>query len=202
MPPKFRNGQSTVGGPKWTKIGQNGPFWSILVHFGLANTKIQFGIRPFRPKWSKRPFWTISVQYTFRQYCGHSLQIQVSFNIGEEKKKPVLKRRAHASKGSQTAGGPHPQRAPGLKKFNLERQHWKNQAFNTSERCLKNGSSKSLVLKSFSGEGRLWDSSLLVALTLWDMPVLCTPHFPSPDFSLGAGIFSEQFHSEEVHPKP
>ena len=27
-PKKIRNGQSTVGGPKWTK---NGPFWSILV---------------------------------------------------------------------------------------------------------------------------------------------------------------------------
>ena len=26
-----RSGQSTVGGPKWTQINQNGPFWSILV---------------------------------------------------------------------------------------------------------------------------------------------------------------------------
>ena len=34
------------------------------------------------------------------------------------------------------------------------------------------GSSKSLVLKSFSGERTLWDSSLLVTLTLWDTPVL------------------------------
>ena len=44
---------------------------------------------------------------------------------------------------------------------------------------LKNGSSKSLVLKSFwTGEGTLWDSSLLFALTLWDTPVLCTPPLP------------------------
>ena len=42
----------------------------------------------------------------------------------------------------------------------------------------ENGSSKSLVLKSFSREGTLWDSSLLVALTLWDTPVLCTPPLP------------------------
>ena len=39
----------------------------------------------------------------------------------------------------------------------------------------KNGSSESLVLKSLSGEGTLWDSSLLVALALWYTPVLCTP---------------------------
>ena len=42
----------------------------------------------------------------------------------------------------------------------------------------KIGSSKSLVLKSFAGEGTLWDSSLAIALTLWDAPVLCTPPFP------------------------
>ena len=34
-PGHLRNGQSTVGGPKWTK----------MEHFGLANAKIQFGIR-------------------------------------------------------------------------------------------------------------------------------------------------------------
>ena len=70
------NGQSTVGGPKWTKwtcLGQNGPKWTILVHFGLANAKLRFGIRPFWPKWSFGPFWTILVQYTFRQYRDHSL---------------------------------------------------------------------------------------------------------------------------------
>ena len=39
----------------------------------------------------------------------------------------------------------------------------------------KNGISKSLVLKSFSGEGTLWDSSLPA---LWDTPVLCTPPLP------------------------
>ena len=44
----------------------------------------------------------------------------------------------------------------------------------------KIGSSKSLVLKSFSREGTLWDSSLLVTLTLWDTPVLFTPPLPLP----------------------
>ena len=43
----IRSGQSTVGGPKWTKIDLLRPKWTILVHFGLANTKIRFGIRPF-----------------------------------------------------------------------------------------------------------------------------------------------------------
>ena len=38
--------------------------------------------------------------------------------------------------------------------------------------------------KSFSGRRTLWDSSLLVALTLWDTPVLCTPPLPSPEISL------------------
>ena len=41
----------------------------------------------------------------------------------------------------------------------------------------KNGSSEYLVSKSFS-EGILWDSSLPIALTLWDTPVLCTPPLP------------------------
>ena len=43
----FRNGQSTVGRPKWTKMDLFRPKCTILVHFGLANTKIQFGIRSF-----------------------------------------------------------------------------------------------------------------------------------------------------------
>ena len=34
-----------------------------MVHFGLANAKIQFGIRA---KWSTMVIWTILVQYTFR----------------------------------------------------------------------------------------------------------------------------------------
>ena len=42
----------------------------------------------------------------------------------------------------------------------------------------KNGSSKSLVLKSGSGEGTLWDSSLPISLTVLDAPVLCTPPLP------------------------
>ena len=45
--PKIRNGQSPVGGPKWTKMDLFTPKWTILVHFGLANAKIQFGIRSF-----------------------------------------------------------------------------------------------------------------------------------------------------------
>ena len=44
----------------------------------------------------------------------------------------------------------------------------------------KIGSSKSLVLKSFSGEGTLWDSSLPVSLTLWDTPALFTPPTSPP----------------------
>ena len=50
---------------------------------------------------------------------------------------------------------------------------------NFPKRFLKrNGSSKSLVLKSSSGKRTLWDSSLPVTLTLWDTPVLCTPPLP------------------------
>ena len=41
----------------------------------------------------------------------------------------------------------------------------------------KSGSSKSLALQSFSGEGTLWDSSLPVALTFWDTP--CTLYAPT-----------------------
>ena len=41
---QFRNGQSTVGGPKWTK----------MEHFGLPNAKIQFGIIL-----TKMVIWTI-----------------------------------------------------------------------------------------------------------------------------------------------
>ena len=40
----FRNSQSTVGGPKCTKMDLFRPKWTILVHFGLANAKFQFGI--------------------------------------------------------------------------------------------------------------------------------------------------------------
>ena len=36
-----------LNGPKWPSSGQNGPKWTILVHFGLANAKIWFGIRSF-----------------------------------------------------------------------------------------------------------------------------------------------------------
>ena len=44
----------------------------------------------------------------------------------------------------------------------------------------KIGSSKSLVLKSFSGEGTVWESSLPVSLTLWDTPALFTTPRPLP----------------------
>ena len=36
-----------LNGPKWTSSGQNGPKWTILVHLGLANAEIRFGIRSF-----------------------------------------------------------------------------------------------------------------------------------------------------------
>ena len=51
----------------------------------------------------------------------------------------------------------------------------------------KIGSSKSLVLKSFSAEGTQWDSSLLVPLTLWDTPALFTPVLPLPQISPSPG---------------
>ena len=54
----------------------------------------------------------------------------------------------------------------------------------------KLGSSKFLVLKSFSGEGTLWDSSLPVSLTLWDTPALFTPPLPLPQcFGVKSVIF-------------
>ena len=43
-----------------------------------------------------------------------------------------------------------------------------------------NGSSKSLVLKSFAGEGTSCDSSVPVSLTLEDTLVVCTTPLPSP----------------------
>ena len=49
----------------------------------------------------------------------------------------------------------------------------------------KIGSSKSLVLKSFSEEGTLWDSSLPVSLTLWDTPALFTSPLPLPQVTRG-----------------
>ena len=50
----------------------------------------------------------------------------------------------------------------------------------------KIGSSKSLVLKSSSVQGTHWDSSLLVSLTIWDTPVLCTPPLPLPSLIMQA----------------
>ena len=57
-------------------LGQNGPKWTMLVHFGPTNAKFQFGIRSFWPKWSFWPCWSILVQHTFRQYRGHSLDLK------------------------------------------------------------------------------------------------------------------------------
>ena len=54
-------------------MDQNWPLQAKMVHFGLANAKVQFWKMPFWPQWSFGPFWTILVQYTFRQYRGHSL---------------------------------------------------------------------------------------------------------------------------------
>ena len=52
--------QMDQNGPK---SGQNGPKWTILVHFGPFWPEIQFGIKGQNgPKWSERPFWTILVQ--------------------------------------------------------------------------------------------------------------------------------------------
>ena len=71
---KIRNGQSTDGGPRGTKMDLFRPKWSILVHFGLANAKMRLGIRSFWPNRSLLgPYWSILVQYIFRQYLSHSL---------------------------------------------------------------------------------------------------------------------------------
>ena len=53
-------------GPLQVKMDQDEPFWSILVSRML---------NPVRNKviLTKMVVWTIMVQYTFRQYCGHSL---------------------------------------------------------------------------------------------------------------------------------
>ena len=36
-----------LNGPKWTSSNQNRPLHTKMDHFGLANAKIQFGIRSF-----------------------------------------------------------------------------------------------------------------------------------------------------------
>ena len=59
----IRNGQSTVGRPKWTKMDHFGPFWSRECQNPVRNKVIL----------TKMVVWTILVQYTFRQYRGHSL---------------------------------------------------------------------------------------------------------------------------------
>ena len=73
--------QSTVGGPNWTPSGQNGPKWTILVLFGEVIL-------------TKMVVWTILVQYSFRQYRGHSLK---------------LVRAPHVNRGGATADFGDPQ---------------------------------------------------------------------------------------------
>ena len=63
---------------------------------------------------------------------------------------------------------------------------------------LKNESSKSLVLKTFSGESTVWDSSLLVSLTLWDTPVLCTPPLPFTQMNKN-GVFLLELGWQVLH---
>ena len=46
----------------------------------------------------------------------------------------------------------------------------------------KNGSSKSLVSQSFSGEGTLWDSSCLLPSHFGIRLYFVRPHCPSPEF--------------------
>ena len=56
---QLRSGQSTVAGPKWTKLDLFRPKWTQLDHFGRfwsRDAGIQFGIRP---KWTKMVVWTI-----------------------------------------------------------------------------------------------------------------------------------------------
>ena len=71
----FLSGMARV--PKWIKMGlfrPNGPKRTILVHFGLANAKIRFGIRSLRPKWSFGPFWssTLSDSTAATPYLGEA----------------------------------------------------------------------------------------------------------------------------------
>ena len=55
----LRSGQSTVGGPKWTKTDLFRPKWTILVHVGLANAKIRFGHFDQNGRFDQfGPFWT------------------------------------------------------------------------------------------------------------------------------------------------
>ena len=53
-----RNGQSTVGGPKWTKMDLFRPKWTILVHFGLANAKAPVRKKVILTKMVVGPFWS------------------------------------------------------------------------------------------------------------------------------------------------
>ena len=63
--------------------GQNGPKCSILVHFGLANAKIRFGIRSFWPKWLFGPFWssTLSDSTAATPYRTHEKTIPLRTKI-------------------------------------------------------------------------------------------------------------------------
>ena len=72
----FRSGQSTVGGPKWTKVDLFRPKWAKMDDFGpfwpceyqnLVRNKV------ILTKMVVLTILAILVQYTFRQYCGDSL---------------------------------------------------------------------------------------------------------------------------------
>ena len=60
-----------------TLMDQNGPLqakmnpkWTVLVHFGLANAKIPFGVS--KMVLMTIPVWTILVRHAFQQYRSHS----------------------------------------------------------------------------------------------------------------------------------
>ena len=58
---QLRSGQSTVGGPKWTSLGQNPVRNKVIL--------------------TKTVFWTILVQHIFRQYRGDSLPTLLCNNV-------------------------------------------------------------------------------------------------------------------------
>ena len=64
----------------------------------------------------------------------------------------------------------------------------------------KNGSSKSLALKSSSAETTLWDSSVPISPpALWDTAVLCKPHFPSLNVFVWNSSFQGNFLLQMCH---
>ena len=66
----------------------------------------------------------------------------------------------------------------GCRKLRVHSSAWRQQL---GRRSLKQWELVLKVLFCFLGERTFWDSSLVVSLTLWDEPVLCTPHFTAPN---------------------